>query len=482
MTTALLTAERVRRGETSAEAETARALARIHAENGQLNAFLAIDDDGALRAAKEVDAKRSRGESLGPLAGVPIAVKDALCTRELATTAASNVLRGYVPPYDATVVRKLRSADAVIVGKTNLDEFSMGSSTENSAWGPTKNPWALDRTPGGSSGGSAAAVAAGLTPLALGSDTGGSIRQPASFTGTVGLCPTYGRVSRYGLIAFASSLDRVGPFARTVSDAAALFDIIEGPDELDATSRRAPAEPVRQHQGIRGLRIGIPKEYFGEGLQGSVRASIEKALAHLEGEGAVLRECSLPSTELAIASYYVLATAEASSNLTRYDGVRYGARVAGKDLGELYRHTRGAGFGVEVKRRILLGTFVLSSGYYDAYYEKANAARALIRRELYAALEGVDVLCTPTTPTPAFRFGEMQDPLSMYLADIYTLPASLGGLPALTVPSAPCAETHLPIGLQIIGKPFDERTLFEVGSEVERGFPPSLPPGIAEPS
>ena len=414
----------------------------------------------------------------GALAGVPIAIKDAICTRGLPSTAGSRILAGYVPPYDATAVERLRAADAIIIGKTNMDEFSMGSSTENSAHGPTKNPWDLTRSPGGSSGGSAAAVAAGFTTIALGSDTGGSIRQPAAFTGTVGLCPTYGAVSRYGLIAFASSLDRIGPFGRTVAETEALFDVIAGPDPLDATCAAARLKLRPDSECVRGLRIGVPKEYFGEGLASSVRASIESALAHLKSEGAVIKELSLPSTDLAIAAYYVLATAEASSNLTRYDGVRYGVRANGKDLSELYRHTRGEGFGAEVKRRILLGTFVLSSGYYDAYYAKALAARARIGRELSNALQEVDVLCTPVTPTPAFRLGEMRDPLAMYLSDMYTLPASLGGLPALSVPVAPCRDTGLPIGLQIVGLPFAERTLFNVARSVELAFPPSPPPMV----
>lgn len=480
MNDAIDIASRVARGETTAVIEATRALERTTAGNGSVNAFLAIDAEGALASAREVDAKRARGEALGPLAGVPIAVKDAICTRNLHTSAGSKILEGYLPPYDATVVQKLRAADAVILGKTNMDEFSMGSSTEHSAYGPTKNPWDAGCTPGGSSGGSAAAVSAGFAPLALGSDTGGSIRQPAAFTGTVGLCPTYGCVSRYGLIAFASSLDRIGPFARSVRDAALLFDVIKGHDPLDATSAHASAGgDDGQLTKVRGLRIGVPAEYFGEGLSPSVRASVDDALAHLEREGAVLAKISLPNTDLAIAAYYVLATAEASSNLTRFDGVRYGKRAPGKDLGELYRHTRGAGFGAEVKRRILLGTFVLSSGYYDAYYGKALAARNRIRRELRDALRDVDVLCTPTAPAPAFRFGSMHDPLAMYLSDIYTLPASLGGLPALSVPVAPCAQSGLPVGLQVVGRPFAERTLFTVAAEIERAFPPARPPAFS---
>jgi aspartyl-tRNA(Asn)/glutamyl-tRNA(Gln) amidotransferase subunit A len=463
-------AERVRRGEVTAEQVTADALGRIAAKNGAVNAFLHVARDEALEHARGVDAKRSRGEALGSMAGVPVAVKDAICTRGVRTTAGSKILGSYVPPYDAAVIERLRAADAVLVGKTNMDEFAMGSSTENSAFGPAKNPWDTTRTPGGSSGGSAAAVAAGLAPCALGSDTGGSIRQPASLTGTVGLKPTYGRVSRYGLIAFASSLDQIGPLATDVRGAARLLSVIAGHDPRDSTSLDVPAGDWEAacDRDVKGLRIGVPEEYFAEGLDPEVAASARAAIAALERAGCVVRS---------VATYYVLATAEASSNLARFDGVRYGLRVDPRhELRAMYGATRDAGFGAEVKRRILLGTFVLSAGYYDAYYLKAQKVRTLVRRDIEAAFRDVDVLCSPAAPTPAFRLGEkVDDPLSMYLSDVYTLPASLAGVPAMSVPCTP-TRSGLPVGLQIVARPLDEATMLAVGAACEAAFPCASPP------
>jgi aspartyl-tRNA(Asn)/glutamyl-tRNA(Gln) amidotransferase subunit A len=465
-------AEQVQRGEATAESVTAASLARIEAIDGTVHAFLHVTAD-ALEQAREVDKKRARGEALGPLAGVPVAVKDALVTRGVPTTAASKILAGYVPPYDATVVARLRTADAVLIGKTNMDEFAMGSSTENSAFGPTKNPHDETRTPGGSSGGSAAAVAGAMTPGSLGSDTGGSIRQPASFTGTVGVKPTYGRVSRFGLIAFASSLDQVGPFATDVRGAARLLSVIAGHDPRDSTSLDAPVGDYEAACGksVRGMRVGVPNEYFAEGLDPEVEASVRAALSALSAAGCVLKPVSLPHTRFAVGTYYVIATAEASSNLARFDGVRYGLRSLGssgkRDLVSLYGATRDAGFGPEVKRRILLGTFVLSSGYYDAYYLKAQKVRTLIRRDFDSALREVDVICSPASPTPAFRLGEKNaDPLAMYLNDVYTLPASLAGLPAMSVPCRPTAS-GLPVGLQIVSRSLDETTMLAVASAFE---------------
>jgi aspartyl-tRNA(Asn)/glutamyl-tRNA(Gln) amidotransferase subunit A len=465
-------ADRVQQGAVTAESVTAASLARIGEIDGEIHAFLHVASD-ALEQARAIDRKRSRGESLGPLAGVPVAIKDALVTRGVRTTAGSKILASYVPPYDATVVARLRAADAVLVGKTNMDEFAMGSSTENSAFGPTKNPRDPSRTPGGSSGGSAAAVAGSMAPCSLGSDTGGSIRQPASFTGTVGIKPTYGRVSRYGLIAFASSLDQVGPFANDVRGAARVLSVIAGHDPCDSTSMDIPVGDYEGacEQNVRGVRIGIPSEYFAEGLDPEVEASVRAALAALSEAGCIVRPVSLPHTRFAVGTYYVLATAEASSNLARFDGVRYGLRsldpARKRDLRAMYGATRDAGFGAEVKRRILLGTFVLSSGYYDAYYLKAQKVRTLIRRDLEQALREVDVVCSPASPTPAFRLGEKaDDPLAMYLNDVYTLPASLAGLPAMSVPCAP-TRAGLPVGLQIVARPFDETTMLKVAASCE---------------
>jgi len=468
-------AEKIRAGEVKAEEVAAATLADIEKRNGALNAFLAVPHESVLEQARAIDEKRARGENLGPLAGVPIGIKDALCTRGLTTTAASKILEGYVPPYDATVVARLRAADAVIVGKTNMDEFAMGSSNENSAYGNVKNPWDLERTPGGSSGGSAAAVAARLVSAALGSDTGGSIRQPAALTGTFGVKPTYGRVSRFGLIAFASSLDQVGPFATDVRGAARVLGVISGKDPKDATSLGAPVEDFEGACGksIKGLRIGVPEEYFAKGLDPEVEASIRAAISELEAEGCVVKPVKLAHTRYAVATYYVIADAEASSNLARFDGVRYGLRVEPPraDVRAMYGATRDAGFGTEVKRRILLGTFVLSAGYYDAYYVKAQKVRTLIRRDFEDAFREVDVICSPTSPTPAFRLGEkVDDPIAMYLNDVYTLPASLAGIPGCSIPAAP-TKSGLPVGLQILAPWLQESTLFSVAAAFEARSP-----------
>jgi aspartyl-tRNA(Asn)/glutamyl-tRNA(Gln) amidotransferase subunit A len=479
-------AENVRSGTTSAEKVTADALARMAALDGRVHAFLSVAGEKALEQAREIDRKRARGDALGALAGVPVAVKDAICALGLPATSGSKILGGYHPPYDATVVARLRAADAIIVGKTNMDEFAMGSSNENSAYGPVHNPWDLSRTPGGSSGGSAAAVASRMTPCALGSDTGGSIRQPASLTGSVGVKPTFGRVSRYGLIAFASSLDQIGPFATDVRGAARVFAAIAGHDPRDSTSLDVPVGDFEGAcaRGVRGLRVGVPEEYFTEGLDAEVAAPVRAAIEALRAEGCTIRPIKLPHTRFALATYYVLATAEASSNLARFDGVRYGLRVdpAGapsgsggaapqRDLRAMYGATRDAGFGPEVKRRILLGTFVLSAGYYDAYYLKAQKVRTLIRRDFDEAFREVDVICSPASPTTAFKLGDkVDDPLAMYLNDVYTLPASLAGVPALSVPCA-LSTAGLPVGLQIIARPLDEETLFAVAAAWEKKSP-----------
>jgi aspartyl-tRNA(Asn)/glutamyl-tRNA(Gln) amidotransferase subunit A len=463
-------AESVRSGERSAESVATETLARVDAREPSVKAFLHVDREGFLAAAKAVDAKRARGEALGLLAGVPIAIKDALCMTGVPTTAASRILEGYKPVYDATVVAKLRAADATLVGKTNLDEFAMGSSNENSAYAKVHNPWDLDRAPGGSSGGSAAAVASRMCPGSLGSDTGGSIRQPASFCGIVGVKPTYGRVSRYGLIAFASSLDQVGPFATDVRGAARMLEVLSGHDPHDATTLDAPVgayEAACEHP-VKGLRVGIPREYFGEGLDPEVDVAVRRAISCLEQYGCTVKPVSLPHTKYAVATYYVLATAEASSNLARFDGVRYGLRKEpDRDLRHMYGATRDAGFGPEVKRRILLGTFVLSSGFYDAYYLKAQKVRTLITRDFEKAFEEVDVLCAPTAPTTAFKIGEKtHDPLAMYLSDIDTLPASLAGVPAMSIPVG-LSASGLPIGLQIITPHLQEARAFAVAAACE---------------
>ena len=455
--------DQVARGERTAEAVTRDALAAIARHEPALNAFTAVAAEAALAQAAAVDSARAAGAPLGPLAGVPIAVKDNICTRGIPTTAASKILRGFVPPYDATVVTRLAGAGAVIIGKTNCDEFAMGSSTENSAFGPTANPWARSRTPGGSSGGSAVAVASRAVPASLGSDTGGSIRQPAAFCGIVGLKPTYGRVSRYGLLAFASSLDQIGPFAVTAGDAAAVLAAIAGADPHDATSaaQPVPASTVADAPTVKGLRIGVPRAFI-EGVDTAVERAFDEALDTWRRLGATIVDVHLPASSLAIPVYYLIATAEASSNLARYDGVRYGARAAlspDDTLRTMYERTRDDGFGAEVKRRIMLGTYVLSAGYYDAYYLKAQQVRATLRDAYTAVLADVDVIATPTTPTPAFPLGEkVADPLQMYLADIFTVSANLVGVPAVSVPCG-FAPDGLPIGCQLTGRMWAEDTL-----------------------
>ncbi len=458
-------------GETSALELTEAALARAEA-TASLNAWALVDADGARAQAEAIDMRRAAGEPLGPLAGVPIGVKDQICTKGLRTTAASKILENFVPPYDATVVSRLRQADAIIVGKLNQDEFAMGSSNERSLFGPAFNPHDGTRVPGGSSGGSAAAVAAGSCVASLGTDTGGSIRQPASFCGVVGLKPTYGRVSRWGAIAFASSLDQVGPLGRSVRDVAAVYGVIAGHDPLDSTSLTHAVEaPNYAVDGsLAGLRVGVPQEYFIDGIEPAVKASVDAALGQLEQLGATCVPVSLPHTEAAVATYYLLATAEASSNLSRYDGIRYGHRTSESvsDIGALYAKSRAEGFGDEVKRRIILGTFVLSSGYYDAFYLKAQKVRTLIRRDFDAAFADVDVLATPTSPVTAFKVGEhVTDPLQMYLMDIFTIPSSLAGNTSLNLPCG-VDSAGLPIGLQLIAPPLGEARLLSIAERLER--------------
>jgi aspartyl-tRNA(Asn)/glutamyl-tRNA(Gln) amidotransferase subunit A len=480
-------AEAVRTGELSARTVAEASIRSISAQNQELGAYLHVAGEAMFEAADALDRRRKNGERLGALAGVPIGLKDALATLTMPTTAGSKILvsertgHGWMAPYEATVVERLRAADALFPGKCNLDEFAMGSSTENSAFRVSRNPADPTRTPGGSSGGSAVSVAARMTPASLGSDTGGSIRQPAAFTGVVGVKPTYGRVSRYGLVAFASSLDQIGPFATDVRGAARVLSVIAGHDPRDATSLDVPLPDVEAAcrgdlADLRGIRIGIPTEYFGAGIEGAVEASVRAALDALAATGATLVPLELPHTRLAVATYYVLATAEASTNLSRFDGVRFGLRKEPSgDLGDLFQTSRGEGFGAEVRRRILLGTYVLSAGYYEAYYRKAQRVRTLIRRDFEDAFvrQRVDVIAGPTAPTPAFRLGErVADPLAMYLSDVLTLPASLAGLPALSVPIAPTPPTAerpaLPVGLQLIGPALGEPGLFGVAAAVER--------------
>jgi aspartyl-tRNA(Asn)/glutamyl-tRNA(Gln) amidotransferase subunit A len=456
----------IRAGRISAVEVCRDALERIGARDGQLHAFNAVADDALDRAAA-ID--RDRVDA--PLAGVPIALKDNICTRAMPTTASSRILAGYRPPYDATVVTRLLEAGAVIVGKTNCDEFAMGSSTENSAFGASRNPWDPERTPGGSSGGSAVAVAAGFVPAALGSDTGGSIRQPAALCGLVGFKPTYGRVSRYGLLAFASSLDQIGPLTRTVRDAAVVARVIGGPDAADSTSIRAPFPDLEAAMtgSVRDVRIGVPRAMLGEGVDPDVLRSFDAAIDRLRSMGASVVDVDLPHARYAIPVYYLVATAEASSNLARYDGVRYGYRTPGaRGLRTMYNRTRDEGFGAEVKRRIMLGTYVLSAGYYDAYYLKAQQVRTLIRGDYDAAFARADVVAMPTSPTPAFRLGEkVGDPLQMYLADVFTVSANLTGLPAISVPAG-FTEGGLPVGLQLTGRMNDEPMLMRVADAYEQ--------------
>jgi len=444
---------------------------RIGEVEGKIKAYLLLTEEEAFRRADEVDRKIASGEEIGDLAGIPIGLKDILCTKGIQTTCASKILEGYVPFYDGTVIKKLKERDAVFLGKLNMDEFAMGSSTENSRFQVTHNPWDLERIPGGSSGGSAAAVAANECIAALGTDTGGSIRQPAACCGVVGLKPTYGRVSRYGLVAFASSLDQIGPITKDVEDCAIMMNAISGYDPCDSTSVKQEVPDYKQSLGkdINGIRIGIPKEYFVEGMDPEVERAVRDAINSFRKWGAEIRQISLPHTEYAVAIYYIIATAEASSNLARYDGVKYGFRSKGyRDLMEMYTQTRARGFGKEVKRRIILGTYVLSAGYYDAYYRKASQARTLMRKDFDDAFQKIDVIMSPTAPTPAFRIGEKaEDPLQMYLSDIHTIPVNLAGIPAISIPCGFNRE-GLPIGVQVMGKHFDEGMLLRVAYTFEQ--------------
>lgn len=474
MNVATLTIQEIREGliakKFSAEELCQQALAFAEAENPKTNAYLHFSPERALHAAKSVDAKLAAGEELGALAGVPVAVKDVIVTKNLKTTCASKMLENFIPPYDATAVERLEAQGGVIIGKANCDEFAMGSSNENSAFGPVRNPVALDRVPGGSSGGSAAVVAQGTATVSLGSDTGGSIRQPASFCGVVGITPTYGRVSRYGLVAFASSLDHIGPFARNVEDAATLLEVMAGRDERDATSAFAPVTGYKQAmaQGAKGMKIGLPKEYF-EGLASETGDIIHKAVDELKKLGCEIVDISLPHTDYAIGTYYIICTAEASSNLARYDGARYTYRSPNSEsLEAMYRNSRGEGFGAECKRRIMLGTYVLSAGYYDAYYKKAQQVRNLITQDFLKAYEQVDAIVAPVSPFPAFKLGEKtDDPLEMYLSDIYTITGSLAGIPCMSVPAGN-TSAGLPVGLQILTKHFDEAGMLRLARAFEQ--------------
>ncbi len=462
--------ELLRKRKVSSVELTRDVLARLEAVEPQVHAFVTVTKAEALRAAEAADARLAQGGNLTPLTGVPIALKDLLATRGVTTTCGSKMLHNFKPPYNATVVEKLEESGAVSVGKLNMDEFAMGSSTENSHWGPTRNPWDLSRIPGGSSGGSAAAVAADQAFATLGSDTGGSIRQPAACCGIVGLKPTYGRVSRYGLVAFASSLDQIGPMTKDVEDCAILLSVISGHDAKDSTSAPVPVPDYRAvlSRDLKGLRIGLPKEFFIDGTDPDVSKAVSDAVAKMESLGASVREVSLPHSPYSLAVYYILAPCEASSNLARYDGVRYGFRVPGENIVDMYSKTRAQGFGPEVKRRIMLGTYALSSGYYDAYYLKALKVRRLIKQDYDRVFEQVDVLAGPTAPTAAFRIGEKtSDPLSMYLSDVFTISVNIAGLPGI---SLPCGFTRddLPVGLQLIGKPFDEGVLLKAAFAYEQ--------------
>lgn len=452
----------LRKKELTAVELTSLYLDRAKRLDGDLKSYLRITEDYALEMARDADRRMALGED-GPLLGIPFGIKDIFCTKGVETTCASQILKGFIPPYDATVIKKLKEASYVHLGRLNMDEFAMGSSTENSSYQTTKNPWDLNRIPGGSSGGSAAAVAAGLCAASLGTDTGGSIRQPAGLCGVVGMKPTYGRVSRYGLIAFASSLDQIGPLTRNVTDCAVVMNALAGYDPMDSTSIPQPVPDFTEYLGrdIKGLRVGIPKEYFIEGMDPDVKKTLQDSLSVFERHGGVLVDVSLPHTEYAVATYYIICTAEASSNLARYDGVKYGLRSEGKDIIDMYKKTRMKGFGKEVKRRIILGTYVLSSGYYDAYYRKAGKVRTLIRRDFDEAFKECDIIATAVSPTTAFKVGEkMEDPLTMYLSDIFTIPVNLAGLPAMSVPCG-FDTSGLPIGLQIIGKPLDEAMMMQ---------------------
>ncbi|MGI8754522.1 MAG: Asp-tRNA(Asn)/Glu-tRNA(Gln) amidotransferase subunit GatA [Acidimicrobiales bacterium] len=471
MTASEIAAE-VRSGTQSAVEVLDEHLAAISAREPEIHAFNLVTADAAQAAAQGVDDRLAAGQDPGPLAGVPVALKDNLCTRGVATTCSSRILEGWVPPYDATVVARLAAAGAVSVGKTNLDEFAMGSSTENSAFGPTRNPHDPSRVPGGSSGGSAAAVAAGFAPLSLGSDTGGSIRQPAALCGVVGVKPTYGRVSRYGLIAFASSLDQIGPFATTVADAALLLEVIAGHDPADATSIPAAAPDLVAHlnDGVEGLRVGVVTELMGEGIHADVTARVREAADALAAAGAKVDEVSVPAVTFGLSAYYLIAPAEASSNLARFDGVRYGLRVDAPTTNEMMVATRTAGFGAEVKRRIMLGTYALSAGYYDAFYGQAQKVRTLIARDFAAAYERFDVLLSPTSPTTAFPIGAIADPLTMYLNDTCTIPSNLSGDPAMSVPFGIGAD-GLPVGVQVLAPALAEATMFSAAAVLEAAAP-----------
>jgi len=477
MTTIAERTEKLTRGETSARTEVEAALNAAEKLNDELNAFLEIDRAGALKRADAIDQKRGSG----PLNGIPVAIKDNICVRGMQTSCGSHILGPYKPPYNATAIDRLLDAGAVIIGKTNCDEFAMGSSNENSAFGPVKNPWDTSRVPGGSSGGSAAAVAAGIVPVALGSDTGGSVRQPASLCGVIGVKPTYGRVSRYGLVAFGSSLDQIGVFAQTATDAATVMQAIAGRDPHDATTAKVPVANYigETEKDIAGLRIGVSRTLLGEGLDKEVRDTIEKAIDAYRELGAEIVDIELPHAKYAIAVYYIIATAEASSNLARYDGVRYGFRAEeAPALREMYRKTRDEGFGPEVKRRIMLGTYVLSAGYYDAYYLKAQKVRMLIRNDFAAAFAKCDAVLTPTSPSPAFRFGEkVDDPLAMYLNDIYTVTANLAGIPGISVPCGLSAE-GLPIGVQLLGPYWSEGLLFRLAHAYQQAHPLNARPKV----
>jgi aspartyl-tRNA(Asn)/glutamyl-tRNA(Gln) amidotransferase subunit A len=458
-------------GELSAVEITEAVLLRIAAAEPKVHAFLTVTADRALERAKKLDSRRRGGDTeLGVLAGVPVAIKDNMCTDGVPTTCGSQILQGYVPPYDATVVERLHGSGALIVGKTNMDEFAMGSSGENSAFGATRNPWDPGRVPGGSSSGSAAAVAAEEVPLSLGSDTGGSVRQPAALCGVVGMKPTYGYVSRYGLVAFASSLDQIGPFARDVEDCGRLFSVIAGPDRRDSTNagRTPPVLKFGGEPSLKGVKLGVPREYFAAGIDPEVKARLDEAIGQLKALGASVEECSLPNTEHALAAYYIIAPAEASANLARFDGVKYGHRTANASgLLEMYGKTRAEGFGPEVKRRIMIGTYALSSGYYDAYYKKAQQVRTLVMRDFEAAFAKFDALVTPTSPIPAWGLGEKtDDPLTMYLADVCTIPINLAGVPALSVPCG--FAGGLPVGMQLIGKHFDDHKLLQYAWAFEK--------------
>jgi aspartyl-tRNA(Asn)/glutamyl-tRNA(Gln) amidotransferase subunit A len=465
--------DRLNKREISAREITQSCLDQIARVDEQIHAFLSCNSANALAQADAADKLFSQGGNRAnrPLLGIPVAVKDVFAVKDQPLTCASKILGEFISPYDATVIQKLKAAGATILGRTNMDEFAMGSSTENSAFGLTKNPWDLTRIPGGSSGGSAVAVTADETIAALGSDTGGSIRQPAALCGCVGLKPTYGRVSRYGLVAFASSLDQVGPFTKTVRDAATLLGVLSGADPLDSTSvpEPVPDYTAKLDGNIKGLKLGLPEEYLIDGMDPEVKSAVDAVVKHLEKLGAEIVEISLPHTDYAAATYYIIAPAEASANLARYDGIRYGRRVHGADPMELYTQTRGAGFGAEVKRRIILGTYVLSSGYYDAYYLRAQKVRTLIRNDFLKAFETVDAIVTPTTPTAAFKIGEKaDDPLQMYLSDIFTISCNLSGICGISLPCGFTQSPKLPIGLQLLGRPFGEETILQIAHAYEQ--------------